>query len=321
MGHRTDAALSGDLPSKPMVTTIGMTAIFLTAVCIAAAPVFRGQGQSDFLDMNESTVAASSVESATESALSRLEKAGCLIKLDYPYFPRRREWKASTSKIFGLIAQGAERYSALLTSFTDLGSFFESISAQPNRNGGLTPAWLNGWFPGMDAISLYGLLAKSNPRHYVEVGSGNSTMFARQAIEDHGLRTKIISIDPFPRANIDSICDQVVRSPCEDVPSEFFESLESEDILFVDNSHRAFPNSDVTVFFTEILQNLPKGLIYGLHDVFLPWDYPDEWKDRFYNEQYLLSAYLLGGARSLGARSFSTNATLTIGDAKSSGLW
>ena len=26
-------------------------------------------------------------------------------------------------------------------------------------------------------------------------------------------------------------------------------------------------------------------------------------------------------ARSLGARSFSTNATLTIGDAKSSGLW
>ena len=115
-------------------------------------------------------------------------------------------------------------------------------------------------------------------------------MFARQAIRDNALRTKIISIDPFPRANIEALCDEIIRLPCEYVPSDFFDSLASDDILFVDNSHRAFPNSDVTVFFTEILPNLPKGLIYGLHDIFLPWDYPDEWRERFYNEQYLLSS-------------------------------
>ena len=33
-----------------------------------------------------------------------------------------------------------------------------------------------------------------------------------------------------------------------------------------------------------------------MHDIFLPWDYPEEWRDRFYNEQYLLLSYLLGGA-------------------------
>ena len=54
-------------------------------------------------------------------------------------------------------------------------------------------------------------------------------------------------------------------------------------------------NSDVTVFFSEVLPALKPGTIWGLHDIFLPWDYPQEWRDRFYNEQYLLLTYLLGG--------------------------
>jgi hypothetical protein len=33
-----------------------------------------------------------------------------------------------------------------------------------------------------------------------------------------------------------------------------------------------------------------------MHDIFLPWDYPEKWRQRFYNEQYLLLTYLLGGA-------------------------
>jgi hypothetical protein len=67
-------------------------------------------------------------------------------------------------------------------------------------------------------------------------------------------------------------------------------------MLFVDNSHRSFPNSDVTVFFAEALPALRPGTLWGMHDIFLPWDYPEHWRDRFYNEQYLLLAYLLGGA-------------------------
>jgi hypothetical protein len=63
----------------------------------------------------------------------------------------------------------------------------------------------------------------------------------------------------------------------------------------VDNSHRSFQNSDVTVFFTEILPTLSAGVLFGIHDIWTPNDYPAEWRGRWYNEQYLLEAYLLGG--------------------------
>jgi hypothetical protein len=33
--------------------------------------------------------------------------------------------------------------------------------------------------------------------------------------------------------------------------------------------------------------------------VFLPYDYPAEWNNRFYSEQYLLAAWLLGGSAGL----------------------
>jgi hypothetical protein len=159
-----------------------------------------------------------------------------------------------------------------------------------------SPTWINGWFPPLDALVLYGLLASENPRWYVEVGSGNSTRFARQAVRDHALRTKIVSIDPAPRAEIDALCDHLVRAPLEEVDLAQVAELTGEDVLFVDSSHRAFQNSDVTVFFTEILPALPPGLVYGIHDIYLPGDYPPAWVERFYSEQYLLACYLLGGA-------------------------
>ena len=124
-------------------------------------------------------------------------------------------------------------------------------------------------------------------------------MFAAQSIRDNHLRTKIISIDPFPRAEIDQLCHKIYRMPFEDMDLNFFATLTAEDIFVVDNSHRSFPNSDVTVFFTEVLPKLPSGMLYTMHDIFLPVDYPENWscaERRWYNEQYLLCAYLLGGA-------------------------
>lgn len=242
--------------------------------------------------------------------LERLYKANRLIAVDYPYRPARRRLDESRSKILKLVGSGSARYAAFLNEVATLAPFFDRISVHDNGPADLSPRWLNGWFPGVDAITLYGILALQDPRWYVEVGSGNSTMFARQAIKDHGLRTAIISIDPSPRADIDTICDTVIRQPCEDVAAEFFDSLTGEDVLFIDNSHRSFQNSDVTVFFTEILPNLPAGIVYGLHDIFLPWDYPEEWSRRFYNEQYLMASYLIGGAA--GDEIISPNAFLSL---------
>jgi hypothetical protein len=53
------------------------------------------------------------------------------------------------------------------------------------------------------------MIASKRPKQYFEIGSGNSTKFARQAIRDHGA-TRIVSIDPSPRAEIDAICGRGV---------------------------------------------------------------------------------------------------------------
>ncbi len=67
----------------------------------------------------------------------------------------------------------------------------------------------------------------------------------------------------------------------------FFTTLYGEDMIFVDNSHRSFQNSDVTVFFREVFPIFNPDCHYGIHDIFLPNDYPEEWLARYYNEQYV----------------------------------
>lgn len=218
------------------------------------------------------------------------------VVFDFSYLPRERDWSRSP----GILAltrkayESADAYRALFARFKLFRPWLEKIPVRAPENNP-APRWINGSFPGLDSVSLYGLLALNNPSIYVEVGSGNSTKFARRAIQDHGLRTRIVSIDPQPRRDVDAICDQVIRAPCEDIEMTFFADLPGDAILFVDNSHRAFQNSDVTVFFMEILPILAPGMIWGLHDIFFPCDYPDAWRSRFFNEQYLLMSYLMGG--------------------------
>jgi len=166
----------------------------------------------------------------------------------------------------------------------------------PTPAGPAQPHWNNPWIPPLDGVALYGMVALRQPRRYVEVGSGNSTKFVRRAIVDQHLSTCIVSIDPQPRAEIDALCDVVIRKPLEETDLAPFSELAAGDLVFIDSSHRCLMNSDVTVFFTEILPFLPAGVTVGIHDIFLPYDYPLEWVGRYYSEQYLLACYLLSGS-------------------------
>ena len=157
------------------------------------------------------------------------------------------------------------------------------------------PRWLNPWFCGLDGLALYGMLTSLNPRLMLEIGSGNSTKFARRAIADHQLRTRLVSVDPQPRAEVDSLCDEVLRSPAEAIDIKTFSRLKSGDVLFIDSSHRSFQNSDVTMLFLDILPELEPGVIVHIHDIYLPFDYPPSSEGLLYNEQYLLAALMLGG--------------------------
>lgn len=168
-----------------------------------------------------------------------------------------------------------------------------AIRKRQDETNPLKPGWNNRFLPGLDMAALFMMVAKHQPNRYVEVGSGNSTLVAAAAKSQFSAHTEIISIDPFPRADIDQISQHIIRLPFERVGSEWAESLQPGDMLFIDNSHRVLPNSDATVFFLEWLPQLKPGVIVQVHDVYLPWDYPQEMCDRGYSEQYMLAMALM----------------------------
>jgi len=180
-------------------------------------------------------------------------------------------------------------------TIADIGKHLERFSKLPLSGDydSADPFWLNTWFPPLDGMALYALLAEHNPKRFVEVGSGTSTKFARMAVTDAKLQTRLTSVDPQPRAEIDDLCDSVVRKRLEDCDLKIFDQLQPGDFLFLDSSHRSFQNSDVTVAFLEILPRLKAGVVVHIHDIYLPYDYPRGHAPRLWNEQYLLATALL----------------------------
>lgn len=213
------------------------------------------------------------------------------ITMEYEVDCRPRWWPEPHRGLHELLARHNDRYTAHLRRHALCAPEFAAIPRDAESAD--TPFWNNGFFTGTDAIALHGMLAYLRPVRYLEVGSGNSTKFVRHAIRTHGLPTRVISIDRQPRAEIDALCDEVVRAPIETVDLAVFDQLNAGDILFIDGSHQCLMNSDVTVVFLEVLPRMKPGVWVHFHDIFLPWDYPPHWVDRYYAEQYLLASWLL----------------------------
>jgi hypothetical protein len=229
---------------------------------------------------------------------ANLGNAGTTIVLEYPVHPVPRQgWGAAQDRHDPIDRVLSAARSRIGSRVDEIVSLFDHLAAIPatadDEDPG--PRWQNSWIPGLDGASLYTFVATRAPRTYLEVGSGNSTKFARRAVDDFRLETRIVSIDPMPRAEIDRICTEVVRDPLENTDLRRFANLEPGDVVFIDNSHCSYMNSDVTVSFLEVLPAIPAGVLIGFHDIFLPLDYPPDWSSRFYNEQYLLAMFLLGG--------------------------
>jgi len=224
----------------------------------------------------------------------RVLKRQQLVFVDYPVTPTARYGYGEPPhpKLYDLMSKDRDGCQATLEKFWE---FKDALLKIPTHSTApLEPAWVNGWLSPFDLTTLYCLVALNHPQHYLEVGSGISTRVAARAVRDYQLRTCIISIDPEPRAEIDSLCAEIIRRPLESVDLKVFDQLAPGDILFMDSSHRVFTNSDVTVLFLDVLPRLQPGVLVHLHDIFLPYDYPPEWRDRYYSEQYMLAAMLLG---------------------------
>lgn len=150
-----------------------------------------------------------------------------------------------------------------------------------------------------DAEMLYNIVRHFKPSRVIEVGCGYSTRMLKKALDTNrsdGSESTHICIEPYEMPWLESLgVNEVIRKKIEDVPVELFESLEENDILFIDSSHVIRTGGDVVFEFTKVLPRLKSGVIVHIHDIFLPYEYPREWlvkHRRYWTEQYLLQAFM-----------------------------
>jgi hypothetical protein len=153
------------------------------------------------------------------------------------------------------------------------------------------------YFPP-DSDVLYAMIRHFAPAKIIEVGSGNSTRVARQAIDDGCLNTCLVSIDPKPRVEVAGIAHELRTTRVEALSArDIAQELKSGDFFFIDSSHDVAVGNDVVFQFLNVLPLLAAGVVIHIHDVSLPFDYPPHWIDRepvvaAWGEQYLLQAML-----------------------------
>lgn len=156
----------------------------------------------------------------------------------------------------------------------------------------------NGSFEWMDGRMLYYFMSLLKPNKIVEIGTGNSTLLMYNTKKQLNLNTKIICIDKTPHPVIKklSLDNEIVlfEDDLVNVDLKIFETLNKNDILFIDSSHTVKMNSDVMYYFGKIFPRLKSGVVVQIHDIFLPYEYPLGWIDNgiFWNEQYLLYIFL-----------------------------
>ncbi len=164
-----------------------------------------------------------------------------------------------------------------------------------DRTSETAPYWNNGFFNGADASHGYAMVAALKPQLILEVGAGNSTKFFRRAIEDYGLDTRLVAIDPAPRADITAIADEILIKSVFDVDLAYFDRLQAGDFLFWDGSHVVSNGADITRLVLEIIPRLKPGVIVHIHDIVLPFEasFNGQVGDVSFPENYMVACFIL----------------------------
>jgi len=157
----------------------------------------------------------------------------------------------------------------------------------------------NGSFEEGDADLYYLMIRNIKPKRIIEIGSGFSTLLALKALAANkadGFEGELICIEPFEYAFFaDTGSFTLIKEKVEALDISIFSKLQKNDILFIDSSHIIRPENDVLFEYFQILPALNKGVLVHIHDIFSPRHYPAVWlkkEFRFWNEQYLLEAFL-----------------------------
>jgi hypothetical protein len=220
-----------------------------------------------------------------------------LLRLYFPVYYDKKTNRQSFSpqfqqKITQLISTNEKRviYNQLI-----IDQLKEIVKLPILETDNITPYLDNYFFGVYDAAVLYAIMKIHKPRKIIEIGSGISTRYSKYFKGKLGLNTAIICIDPVPRADINDVADKIITQPLENVILTTLFDLQSDDIVFMDGSHYVFQGNDTLTFFFTLLPSLPKGIIIHIHDIYLPFDYPEGAQKQLWTEQYILAGMMLGG--------------------------
>ena len=160
----------------------------------------------------------------------------------------------------------------------------------------------NQYFPGGDAMLLYGILRRFRPNRIVEIGSGFSSAVMLDT-DEHFMdkATNFDFVEPHPDrlrqlvGDCDAARVRIHQTTVQDAPQELFTTLVENDVLFVDSSHVVKFGSDLLHIMNEILPRLARGVLVHFHDIFWPFDYPKSWYalGRAWNEAFALRHFLM----------------------------
>jgi hypothetical protein len=160
----------------------------------------------------------------------------------------------------------------------------------------------NGTYGPGDAELLYAMVRRSRPARMIELGSGFTTLAAAEACERNaadGAAPRYEVYDPHPRGLVpaDATWPSAAHElRAQDIPLERFLELGGGDLLIVDTTHVVKMGGDVNRVILDVLPRLEPGVLVHFHDIWLPWEYHPGLVEElgFWNEQYLLQAYLSG---------------------------
>jgi len=179
------------------------------------------------------------------------------------------------------------------------GEEFNSLPLYEHERSRLGYYIYNGNFGLVDGEIYYSMIRHFKPKKIIEVGAGFSTLLAAEAIsknKEEGYDCELTAIDPYPMEALKRTrLVRLIKRPTQDLELSEFEGLGENDILFIDSTHTVKIGGDVVYLYLEVLPRLSKGVLIHIHDIFLPLEYPKDWvlkMRRFWNEQYLLQAFL-----------------------------
>lgn len=186
-----------------------------------------------------------------------------------------------------------------LERLEDLGRHAAHLADLPDfetmQRAGLGPG-----YGEVEAHVLTAMILEHRPARVIEVGCGVSSLYTLDAL-DHNGHGALHCIEPYPGPALRAMQRerlQLQTARVQDVPVSLFESLEPNDILFIDSSHVSKLASDVDYLFLEVLPALARGVLIHVHDISLPWPCPDDvegWiygRQMFWNENALMHAFL-----------------------------